>query len=233
MLPHDALVSALATRYAIERPIGAGGMATVYLARDLKHNRQVALKVLNPELGAVLGAERFMAEIEVTANLHHPNLLPLFDSGEAAGFLFYVMPYIEGETLRARLQRERQLGVDEAVRIGAAVASALDYAHRHNVIHRDLKPENILMHEGQPLVMDFGIALAVSKAGGARITQTGLSLGTPQYMSPEQATGDHVLDARSDIYSLGAVVYEMLVGDPPHTGSTVQAITAKVRSTSP
>ena len=224
----EQLNTALAGRYAIERQIGAGGMATVYLARDLKHNRQVALKVLNPELGAVLGGERFMAEIEVTANLHHPNLLPLFDSGEAGGLLFYVMPYVEGETLRARLTRERQLGVDESVRIATAIANALDYAHRHHVIHRDLKPENVLMHEGQPLVMDFGIALAVSKAGGARITQTGLSLGTPQYMSPEQATGDHVLDARTDIYSLGAVLYEMLVGDPPHTGSTVQAVIAKV-----
>ncbi len=229
----DQLSAALAGRYTIERQIGAGGMATVFLARDLKHNRQVALKVLNPELGAVLGFERFMAEIEVTANLHHPNLLPLFDSGEANGLLFYAMPFIEGETLRARLQRERQLGVDEAVRIAVAIAGALDYAHRHAVIHRDLKPENILMHEGQPLVMDFGIALAVSKAGGARITQTGLSLGTPQYMSPEQATGDHVLDARSDIYSLGAVLYEMLVGDPPHTGSTVQAVIAKVITEQP
>lgn len=229
----DQLTAALSGRYSIERQIGAGGMATVFLARDLKHNRQVALKVLNPELGAVLGFERFMAEIEVTANLHHPNLLPLFDSGEANGLLFYAMPFIEGETLRARLQRERQLGVDEAVRIAVAIAGALDYAHRHAVIHRDLKPENILMHEGQPLVMDFGIALAVSKAGGARITQTGLSLGTPQYMSPEQATGDHVLDARSDIYSLGAVLYEMLVGDPPHTGSTVQAVIAKVITEQP
>ncbi len=230
----EQLNAALDGRYAIERQIGAGGMATVYLARDVKHNRQVALKVLNPELGAVLGSERFMSEIEVTANLHHPNLLPLFDSGQATdasgqgAFLYYVMPYIEGETLRTRLQRERQLPVDDAVRIALAIAGALDYAHRHNVIHRDLKPENILMHEGQPLVMDFGIALAVSKAGGARITQTGLSLGTPQYMSPEQATGDHVLDARTDIYSLGAVLYEMLVGDPPHTGSTVQAVIAKV-----
>jgi len=229
----DQLNAALSGRYAIDRQIGAGGMATVFLARDLKHNRQVALKVLNPELGAVLGFERFTAEIEVTANLHHPNLLPLFDSGEANGLLFYAMPFIEGETLRARLQRERQLGVDEAVRIAVAIAGALDYAHRHAVIHRDLKPENILMHEGQPLVMDFGIALAVSKAGGARITQTGLSLGTPQYMSPEQATGDHILDARSDIYSLGAVLYEMLVGDPPHTGSTVQAVIAKVITEQP
>jgi eukaryotic-like serine/threonine-protein kinase len=224
----EQLNTALDGRYVIERRVGAGGMAVVYLARDLKHQRLVALKVLNPELGAVLGPERFMSEIQVMANLHHPNLLPLFDSGEAGGLLFYVMPFIEGETLRERLVRERQLGVDESIRIAAAIASALDYAHRHDVIHRDLKPENILMHEGQPLVMDFGIALAVSKAGGARITQTGLSLGTPQYMSPEQATGDHALDARTDIYSLGAVLYEMLVGDPPHTGSTVQAVIAKV-----
>jgi serine/threonine protein kinase len=229
----DQLNTALAGRYVIERRIGEGGMAVVYLARDLKHNRHVALKVLNPELGAILGPERFMAEIEVTANLHHPNLLPLFDSGEAGGLLYYAMPYIEGETLRARLIRERQLGVDEAVRIASAVAAALDYAHRHNVVHRDLKPENILLHEGQPLVMDFGIALAVSKAGGARITQTGLSLGTPQYMSPEQATGDHVLDARTDIYSLAAILYEMLIGDPPHTGSTVQAVIAKVITEEP
>jgi serine/threonine-protein kinase len=224
----DQLNTALAGRYEIERKIGAGGMATVYLARDIKHHRKVALKVLSPELGAVLGPERFLAEIEVTANLHHPHLLPLFDSGEAGGLLFYVMPYIEGETLRARLDRERQLTVDDAVRIACAVASALDYAHRHGVIHRDLKPENILLHENDPLVMDFGIALAVSNAGGARITQTGLSLGTPQYMSPEQATGDRQIDGRSDIYSLAAVLYEMLTGDPPHTGSTVQAIIARV-----
>ncbi len=229
----DQLNTALAGNYVVERRIGAGGMAVVYLARDRKHNRHVALKVLNPELGAVLGLERFTAEIEVTAKLHHPNLLPLFDSGEAGGLLFYTMPFIEGETLRARLARERQLGIDEAVRIAVAVCGALDYAHRHNVIHRDLKPENILMHEGQPLVMDFGIALAVSKAGGARVTQTGLSLGTPQYMSPEQATGDHMLDARSDIYSLAAVLYEMLIGDPPHTGSTVQAVIAKVITEQP
>ena len=197
-------------------------MATVYLARDLKHDRNVALKVLLPELGAILGVERFQAEIKVTANLQHPNLLPLFDSGEADGLLFYVMPFVEGESLRARLDREKQLPVDDAQRIAGAVANALDYAHRHAVIHRDLKPENILLHDGQPLVADFGIALAVSKAGGARITQTGLSLGTPQYMSPEQATGDRVIDARADIYSLGAVSYEMLTGEPPHVGSTSQ-----------
>jgi Tol biopolymer transport system component len=229
----QTLTTALSGRYEIAREIGAGGMAVVYLARDVKHNRNVALKVLNPELGAVLGAERFLAEIQVTANLQHPNLLPLFDSGEAEGLLFYVMPYVEGESLRVRLEREKQLPVDEAVRIASAIAGALDYAHRHNVIHRDLKPENILMQEGQPLIADFGIALAVTKAGGARITQTGLSLGTPQYMSPEQATGDRVVDGRTDIYSLSAMTYEMLVGDPPHTASTAQAIVAKVLTEKP
>ncbi|MFI5309650.1 MAG: protein kinase [Gemmatimonadales bacterium] len=236
MAPDNAVAqlnAALAGRYEIEREIGAGGMATVYLARDVRHNRKVALKLLKPELGAVLGVERFLAEIQVTANLQHPNLLPLFDSGEVNGLLFYVMPFVEGESLRARLDREKQLPVDEAVGIAAAVASALDYAHRHDVIHRDLKPDNILLHEGQPLVADFGIALAVSRAGGNRITQTGLSLGTPQYMSPEQATGDRALDGRTDIYSLGAVLYEMLVGDPPHTGSTSQAIIAKVLTERP
>ena len=228
-----ALTAALADRYAIEREIGAGGMATVYLARDLKHDRRVALKVLKPELGAVLGVERFLSEIKVTANLQHPNLLPLFDSGEAGGMLFYVMPYVEGETLRARLEREKQLPVDDAVRIASAIASALAYAHAQGVIHRDLKPENILMQAGQPVIADFGIALAVSNAGGARVTQTGLSLGTPQYMSPEQATGDRAIDGRTDIYSLGAMTYEMLVGDPPHTASTAQAIVAKVLTEKP
>ncbi len=227
------LSTALEGRYTIDREIGAGGMATVYLARDVRHNRNVALKVLNPELGAVLGAERFLAEIQVTANLQHPNLLPLFDSGEVNGLLFYVMPYVEGESLRARLEREKQLPVEDAVRIASTIAGALGYAHRHNVIHRDLKPENILMHEGEPLIADFGIALAVSNAGGARITQTGLSLGTPQYMSPEQATGDRVVDGRTDIYSLGAITYEMLVGDPPHVASTSQAIIAKLLTEKP
>jgi Tol biopolymer transport system component len=227
------LETALAGRYTVEREVGRGGMATVYLARDVRHNRPVALKVLNPELGAVLGVERFLAEIEVTANLQHPNLLPLFDSGAADGLLYYVMPFVEGESLRARLEREKQLPVDEAVRIATAIAGALDYAHRHHVIHRDLKPENILMQEGQPLIADFGIALAVSNAGGERITQTGLSLGTPHYMSPEQATGDRVVDGRTDIYSLGAMLYEMLVGDPPHAASTSQAIIAKVLTEKP
>ncbi len=195
----EQLTDALSSRYAVDRLIGSGGMATVYLARDLRHDRQVALKVLNPELGAVLGSERFLSEIKVTANLQHPNLLPLFDSGDAEGLLFYVMPYVEGESLRARLDREKQLPVDEAVRIAVAVASALDYAHRHGVIHRDLKPENILLHEGQPVIADFGIALAVQSAGTKRMTQTGLSLGTPEYMSPEQALGDAAIDSRTDI----------------------------------
>lgn len=229
----ETLRAALNDRYAIEREIGAGGMATVYLARDVKHLRPVAVKVLNPELGAVLGAERFLSEIRVTANLQHPNLLPLFDSGSADGLLFYVMPYVEGETLRHRLDRERQLPIDEAVRIATAVADALDYAHKHGVIHRDLKPENILMQHGQPVVADFGIALAVSNAGGERVTQTGISLGTPQYMSPEQATGDRVIDARSDIFSLGAVTYEMLSGEPPHHASTSQGVIAKLMTEAP
>jgi Tol biopolymer transport system component/tRNA A-37 threonylcarbamoyl transferase component Bud32 len=229
----EQLNAALEGRYAIVRLVGEGGMATVYLARDIRHNRRVALKVLKPDLGAVVGVERFLSEIQVTANLQHPNLLPLFDSGAADHLLFYVMPYIEGESLRARLEREKQLPVDEAIRIAASVASALDYAHRNGVIHRDLKPENILLHEGQPLVADFGIALAVSNAGGNRITQTGLSLGTPQYMSPEQATSDRAIDGRTDIYSLGALTYEMLTGEPPHTGSTSQAIIARLLTERP
>jgi serine/threonine protein kinase len=229
----EQLKSALADRYVVEREIGAGGMATVFRARDVKHDRSVALKVLRPELAAVLGTERFLSEIRVSAHLNHPHLLPLFDSGEAEGLLYYVMPYVDGESLRQRLERERQFPVDEAVRIAAAVASALDYAHRHGVIHRDLKPENVLIEDGHPVVTDFGIALAVRNAGGARITQTGLSLGTPQYMSPEQATGDRQIDARADVYSLGCVLYEMLAGEPPHTGSTVQAIIARVLTETP
>jgi serine/threonine-protein kinase len=203
-------------------------MATVYLAHDVKHNRKVALKVLRPELAAVIGAERFLKEIEVTANLQHPHILPLHDSGEASSFLYYVMPYVEGETLREKLDREKQFAVEQAVEITRSVAAALDYAHRHDVIHRDIKPENVLLHDGQAQVADFGIALAVSHAGGERLTETGLSIGTPHYMSPEQAMGDRELDARSDVYSLGAMLYEMLTGDPPYTGSTAQAIVAKV-----
>jgi serine/threonine-protein kinase len=222
------LASALADRYRIERELGAGGMATVYLAQDLKHDRRVALKVLRPELAAVIGAERFLQEIKVTANLQQSHILPLYDSGEADSFLYYVMPYVEGETLRDKLSREKQLAVGDAVALARAIATALEYAHKHGVIHRDIKPENILLRDSDPLIADFGIALALSHAGGTRLTETGLSIGTPHYMSPEQAMGDRELDARSDVYSLGAMLYEMLAGDPPYTGSTAQAIVAKV-----
>jgi eukaryotic-like serine/threonine-protein kinase len=220
--------SAIADRYRIERELGQGGMATVYLAEDVRHRRRVALKVLKPELAAVLGAERFVQEITTTAALQHPHILPLFDSGTADGFLFYVMPFIDGETLRAKLDRETQLGIDEAVRLTTAVADALDYAHRRGVIHRDIKPENILLHEGRPVVADFGIALAVSAAAGGRMTETGLSLGTPHYMSPEQATAEKEITARSDVYSLGSVLYEMLTGNPPHTGASAQQVIMKI-----
>jgi Tol biopolymer transport system component len=230
----DRLVAALADRYRIEREVGAGGMATVYLAHDLRHDRPVAIKVLKPELAAAIGADRFLAEIRTTANLQHPHILPLFDSGEAGGFLFYVMPYVEGETLRARLSREKQLSIAMASRIATEVASALDYAHRHGVIHRDIKPENILLHDGAALVADFGIALAVSAARtGERITQTGMSVGTPQYMSPEQASGERDITGRADIYALGAVTYEMLVGEPPFTGPSTQTIVAKIMTEDP
>jgi serine/threonine-protein kinase len=224
----DRLKAALADRYTIEREIGSGGMATVYLAEDLKHKRKVAVKVLRPELAAVLGAERFVQEITTTASLQHPHILPLFDSGEADSFLYYVMPYIEGETLRDKLKRETQLGIEEAVRITTEVADALEAAHQEGVIHRDIKPENILLHKGRPMVADFGIALAVSAAAGGRMTETGLSLGTPHYMSPEQATAEKDLTSRSDIYSLGCVLYEMLTGEPPHTGASAQAIVMKI-----
>jgi Tol biopolymer transport system component len=231
--PLDHLKDALADRYTIETEIGAGGMATVYLAHDVRHDRKVALKVLRPEVAAVLGAERFLQEIKTTANLQHPHILPLFDSGQEGPFLYYVMPFVAGETLREKLNRETQLGIDEAVKIATDVADALDYAHRQNVIHRDIKPENILLQDGRPVVTDFGIALAISHAGGSRLTETGLSLGTPDYMSPEQATGDRELDARSDVYSLGALTYEMLTGEPPHVGRTVQAIVAKILTEAP
>ena len=230
----DALADALSQSYRIERKLGSGGMATVYLAEDLRHRRQVAIKVLRPELAAIIGGDRFLAEIRTTAKLQHPHILPLFDSGDAAGLLYYVMPYIEGESLRDRLDREKQLPVSDAVRIASEVASALDYAHRHNIIHRDIKPENILLHDGQALVADFGIALAVSQAGGSsRLTETGMSLGTPSYMSPEQAMGEREITARSDVYSLGAVTYEMLLGEPPFTGPTAQAVLARLLSEDP
>ena len=241
------LAAALADRYRLERELGAGGMATVYLAHDLRHDRRVAVKVLRPELAAVIGAERFLAEIRTTANLQHPHILPLFDSGHlllaadptdptvptALTVLFYVMPFIEGESLRDRLDRETQLPIGDALRIATEIAAALDYAHRHGVIHRDVKPENVLLHDGSALVADFGIALAASKAGGSRMTETGMSLGTPHYMSPEQAMGQREITPRSDVYALGAVTYEMLLGEPPFTGPTAQSIVAKVMTEKP
>ncbi len=230
----DHLASALGDRYRIERELGQGGMATVYVAEDVKHRRRVALKVLKPELAAVIGADRFLREIETTAKLQHPHILPLHDSGVVEGTAFYVMPYVEGESLRDRLRRDTQLPVDDAVRIAREVASALDYAHRQGVVHRDIKPENILLHEGQALVADFGIALAVSSAGGGtRMTETGMSLGTPHYMSPEQAMGEREITPRADVYALGCVLYEMLLGEPPFTGPSAQAVIARVLTEDP
>jgi len=222
------LAPALADRYRIERELGAGGMATVYLADDLRHGRKVAIKLLHAELSAMLGPERFLTEIKTTAALQHPHVLPLFDSGSTDGLLYYVMPFVEGETLRHRLERERQLPVGDAVRIATEVADALEYAHQHGIVHRDIKPENILLQSGHALVADFGIALAVAEAGGNRLTQTGFSLGTPQYMAPEQATGEKHVDPRADIYALGAVTYEMLAGAAPFIGPTAQAVVVKV-----
>jgi serine/threonine-protein kinase len=223
----DCLKAALADRYAIEREIGRGGMATVYLAEDLKHHRQVAVKVLHPDLAVAIGAARFLREIEIAAKLTHPHILPLHDSGEADGFLYYVMPYIEGETMRGRLRREKQLSLDEALQITREVADGLSHAHSLGVVHRDIKPENILLTSGHAVVADFGIARAITEAGGERLTETGLSVGTPAYMSPEQAMGQQDVDARSDIYSLGCVAYEMLAGDPPFAGTNPQAILAR------
>jgi serine/threonine protein kinase len=225
--PDTSLVNALRAQYQFERELGHGGMATVYLARDLKHDRPVAFKLLRPELAAILGAERFLREIRLTASMQHPHILPLLDSGQVGGFLYYVMPYVEGESLRQRLDREGQLPLADTLVIARGIASALDYAHRLNVIHRDIKPENILLYQGEPMVADFGIALAASAAGKERLTETGLSLGTPAYMSPEQASASSKLDGRSDQYSLACVFYEMLAGEPPYTGPTAQAIIAK------
>jgi len=225
--PLERLNAALAGRYALAHELGSGGMATVYLADDLKHHRPVAVKVLRPELASVLGPERFLREVEIAARLNHPHILALYDSGEADGFLYYVMPYVKGESLRHRLEREQQLPIDEALGITRQIASALDHAHAHDVIHRDVKPENILLYEGEAMVADFGIALATSAAAGERLTQTGLAVGTPEYMSPEQSVGERALDARSDVYSLACVLYEILAGEPPYTGRTAQAVIAK------
>jgi serine/threonine-protein kinase len=221
------LKAALADRYAIEREIGSGGMAVVYLARDLRLDRTVALKVLRPELAASLGVERFIREIEIAGKLNHPNILPLYDSGEADGLLYYAMPYVEGESLRDLLAREQQLPLDEALRITREVADALSHAHAYGVIHRDIKPENIMFQSGHAVVSDFGIARAVTAAGGEKLTQTGVAVGTPVYMSPEQAAGVGTIDARSDVYALGCLLYEMLAGEAPFTGPTAQAIMAR------
>jgi len=220
----STLNAALADRYRIERELGAGGMATVYLARDLKHQRRVAIKVLKPELAAAIGADRFLREITTTASLRHPHIVPLYDSGAAGDTLFYVMPFVDGESLRGRLSREKQLPLDDALQIAREVADALSYAHSHGVVHRDIKPENIMLEAGHAVVTDFGIAKAVSGAGGDSLTQTGMAIGTPSYMSPEQAAGDQELDGRSDLYALGSVLYEMLAGQPPFTGPTVESV---------
>jgi len=222
----ERLTAALTSRYAVERELGSGGMATVYLADDVKHRRKVAVKVLRPELAAALGPDRFLQEVQIAARLNHPHILPLHDSGEADGFLFYVMPHVTGESLRQKLAREKQLPLTEALAITRQVASALSHAHEQGVIHRDVKPENILIHEGEAMVADFGIALAASAASD-RLTETGIAVGTPEYMSPEQALGERQLDGRSDVYSLGCVLYEMLAGEPPYTGPTAQAVLAK------
>ena len=224
----DRLKSALSERYAITRVLGRGGMATVYLAEDLRHHRNVAVKVLEPDLAQAIGSSRFLREIEIAARLTHPNILPLHDSGEADGLLYYVMPYIEGESLRERLTREKQLPVEEAVRIIREVADALSCAHSQGVIHRDIKPENILLAADHAVVSDFGIARAIDAAGTERLTGTGLAVGTPAYMSPEQATGERGVDARSDIYALGCVLYELLAGEPPYAGPTPHVVIAKL-----
>jgi serine/threonine protein kinase/Tfp pilus assembly protein PilF len=230
-LPIQRIREVLAPTYTVDRELGRGGMATVYLAQDSKHDRVVALKVLHPELAASLGPDRFLREIRVAARLNHPHILPLFDSGEIEGLLYYVMPYVEGESLRERLDRQQQLPIDEAIHHARGIASALDYAHRQNVVHRDIKPENVMLYEGESMVMDFGIAKAVSAAGGGTqtvtLTQTGMMVGTPAYVSPEQAAGETQLDGRSDQYSLGCVLYEMLSGERPFTGATAQAILSK------
>ena len=224
---HKGLEDALAKSYTLERELGRGGMATVYLAHDIRHNRRVALKVLHPDLAHSIGPERFLREIQVAARLNHPHIVPLFDSGEAGGHLYYVMPVVDGETLRDRLLREGQLTVDEALPLVRGIAAALDYAHRQNIVHRDIKPENVMLQDGEAVVMDFGIGKAVSVAAEDTLTQTGMVVGTPAYVSPEQASGETRIDGRSDQYSLACVLYEMLSGRKPFAGPTAQAVISK------
>ena len=223
----ERLTAALSDRYAVESEIGRGGMAVVYLATDLKQGRQVALKVFQPDVAAALGPERFRREVEIATRLEHPHVLSLYDSGEAEGLLYYVMPYVEEGSLRQRLDREGQLPIEDALRIAREMAEGLDYAHEQGVVHRDVKPGNVLLQRGHALLADFGVARALEEAGGDRLTKTGVSVGTPHYMAPEQATGAESADARSDVYAVGAVLYEMLAGEPPYTGSTPQAILAR------
>ncbi|MGE5744649.1 MAG: serine/threonine-protein kinase, partial [Gemmatimonadota bacterium] len=224
----DRLRASLADRYTFDREIGRGGMATVYRAEDVKHHRPVAIKVLHPYLAMNLGSERFLREIQIAAQLQHPHIVPLYDSGQAGDLLYYVMPFVEGESLRQRLEREPRLSLEEVLHLARSIAAALDYAHRQGVVHRDIKPENVMLHEGEAMVTDFGIAKAVSVAAADNLTQTGTAVGTPAYMSPEQAGGADELDGRSDVYSLGCVVYEMLTGRTPFTGPTAQAIIAQL-----
>src|SRR2546422_1446610 len=231
--PLARVQAALAGRYAIERELGRGGMATVYLAQDRKHHRKVAIKILKPELAAALGPERFLREIEIAAGLTHPHILPLHDSGEAGGLLYYVMPFVEGQTLRGRLEREKQLPLEDALAITRDIAEALSYAHSHSVVHRDIKPENILFQVGQAVVSDFGIARAITAAAGAILTETGIAIRSPGYMRPEQASGREPVDGRSDLYSLGCVLYEMLAGEPPFTGPSAESIVRQHLSAPP
>src|SRR3989442_13192720 len=229
----EALSAALGDRYTIDRELGRGGMATVYVAEDLRHSRPVAIKVLRPDVAAAVGAERFLREIAIAARLTHPHVLPLIDSGQAAGSLYYVMPYVRGETLRQRLVRETQLPLKDALRIAREVGAGLDYAHREGFVHRDVKPENVLLVDGHAVIADFGIARAIFQAGGEHVTEVGLAIGTPEYMSPEQAAGDRELDGRCDVYAFACVIYEMLAGAPPFSGASARAIVAKHLSEPP
>src|SRR5438874_11957986 len=228
-----AMTAALGERYEIERELGRGGTATVYVAQDRRHGREVAVKVLRPDVAAAIGAERFLREITIAARLTHPHVLPLIDSGQAGGSLYYVMPYVRGESLRERLVREQRFALKDALRIAREVGAGLDYAHREGFVHRDVKPENVLLADGHAVVADSGIARAIFQAGGEHVTEVGLAIGTPEYMSPEQAAGDRELDGRCDEFALACVVYEMLAGEPPFSGDSARAIVAKHLSEPP